>query len=280
MEKILNNVKKLFFYNTQKKVHDFSLSEKSFKKTVNSVNASIPNSISTSLDTNLSNLKLRYSSKINSDVVLRDFKICVPGKSYKALIVFIDGMIDSNLVNNFLLRPLMQTNKNIGKKTININGIQFNKNININLEKNIRDKLIPQNNLKIINNLDEAISGINTGSCALFVDSLNLAFLVDVKGYKAREISSPSNEVVVRGSGEAFVEKLRTNTTMLRRIINNENLIFEEVNVGCISKTNVAICYLKNIVNSDLVKEVKFRLKNLDIDYIVSSRAIRTIYSR
>ncbi len=58
---------------------------------------------------------------------------------------------------------------------------------------------------------------------------------------------------------------------MLRRLINNENLVIEESTVGKISKTNVAICYLKNIANSNLVNEVKFRINNLDIDYIISS---------
>lgn len=67
---------------------------------------------------------------------------------------------------------------------------------------------------------------------------------------------------------------------MLRRLINNENLIIEDATIGKVSKTNIAICYLKNIVNSKLVQEVKFRIKNLDIDYIISSRTARTTYSR
>ena len=58
---------------------------------------------------------------------------------------------------------------------------------------------------------------------------------------------------------------------MLRRIINSENLIIEDCTIGKISKTNVAICYLKNIANSDLVNEVKYRINNLAIDYVISS---------
>ncbi len=73
------------------------------------------------------------------------------------------------------------------------------------------------------------------------------------------------------GSQEAFVEIIRTNTSMLRRIINNENLIIESTSVGTITKTKVAICYMKNIANDDLVAEVKFRINNLSIDSLVSS---------
>ena len=42
----------------------------------------------------------------------------------------------------------------------------------------------------------------------------------------------------------------------------------------------MAICYMKNIANESLVAEAKFRINNLDIDYITSSRPIRTINSR
>ena len=88
------------------------------------------------------------------------------------------------------------------------------------------------------------------------------------------------NENVIKGSQEAFIENLRTNTAMIRKIVNNENLIIEQCSVGKISKTSVAICYLKNIANESLVSETKFRINNLDIDYLTSSRTIRTVHSR
>lgn len=273
----LKDLKNLILYYEPKKEYEFSLSQDNNNQLSNTT---ISNNLSTSLDTNINNLKFRYSSEINSDIIIRNFKINVHNKSFTASIVCIDGMIDSNLVNNFLLRPLMQTNINKSNKKLNLNGIEITKNIKFDLKQYINDVLVPQNDFNFVNNLDELILGVNMGSCALIVDTLDTAFLVDVKGYKAREISNPSNEVVVRGSQEAFVEKLRTNTTMLRRLINNENLIIEEATVGKVSKTNIAICYLKNIVNSKLVQEVKFRIKNLDIDYIISSRTARTTYSR
>jgi hypothetical protein len=49
---------------------------------------------------------------------------------------------------------------------------------------------------------------------------------------------------------------------------------------GKISSTKVALCYIKNIANESLVAEAKFRINNLDIDYLTSSRAIRATYSR
>ena len=84
----------------------------------------------------------------------------------------------------------------------------------------------------------------------------------------------------IRGPQEAFVENLRTNTSLVRKIVNNENLIIESIKVGDISKTECAICYLSDITNSDLVAEVKYRINNLSVDSILSSRSIRTINFR
>lgn len=272
MKNVVNIIKKLFLYTPPKPSYKFALPEDSTNKITSnsSSDLQLPNEIVTSLDTNLTNLKVRYNALINSDIILREFSLSINGNFYKALIVCIDGMIDSELVNNFLLRPLMSTNSN-ASKTFNYNGVIVKKSKKFNLENYIYNSLVPQNSIQKVTTLDDLINLVNMGNCALLVDTLDVSFIVDVKGYKAREIASPENEVVVRGSQEAFVEKLRTNTSMLRRLINNENLIIESTTVGKVSNTNIAICYLKNIANSELVDEVKYRINNLDIDYIVSS---------
>ncbi len=109
------------------------------------------------------------------------------------------------------------------------------------------------------------------GNCVLFVDTLEVAFDIEVKGFKQRSVDKPSNEIVIKGPHEAFVENIRTNTSLIRRIINNENLIIENVEVGKVTRTKCAVCYMKNITNSDLVSEVKYRLNNLEIDALLSA---------
>ena len=39
-------------------------------------------------------------------------------------------------------------------------------------------------------------NGINSGNCVLFVDTLNLAFDIEVKGFKQRSVDKPNNEIV------------------------------------------------------------------------------------
>lgn len=204
-------------------------------------------------------MKSIYNTLINSDIIIREFVCHIEKRKYRAFIMYFDGMTDSQIINDFLLEPLMQ----IEYKT------SFNKNIP--LDKHILNSLLPQNNVKTVLSFSEVANAINSGNCILFIDTLNLAFNIDSKKFEKRSVQPPENETVIRGPHEAFIENLRTNTSLLRRIVNNENLIIENTKVGKLSQTNCSICYMQNITNYNLVAEVKYRINNLDIDSIESS---------
>lgn len=234
-----------------------------------------------SLEDNLNYLKIQYNMLINNDIKIRKFNLNVYNKKIPAFLFFIDGMIDSDAINNFILQPLLLKNSikmNENKKTTNqILDNEKQKFIKFNLENFLYSSLIPQNSVEKVTEFKEVAAKVNAGFCALFVESLNIALCVETKGFEGRSVSNPITEAVVKGAHEGFVENIRTNTSLIRKIINNENLVIEETSVGKISKTQVAICYIKNIANDDLVAEVKHRVNNLDIDYLLSSGQLSQI---
>jgi len=232
-----------------------------------------------SIDVNLEYIKVKYNSMINSDVVIREFDLIARNRQYKAFLLFIDGLVDTDLINNYVLKPLMlknQANSFDGDQTRILseavtNNITVRKVKKFDIVEYILSCLLPQNSLKKQNQFNDIFSGVNAGNCALFIDTLDIAFDIDVKGFKQRSIDSPNNEIIIKGPQEAFVENIRTNTSLLRRGVNNENLVIENIQVGKISKTNCAVCYLADIANNDLVAEVKYRINNLNIDSLLSS---------
>lgn len=228
----------------------------------------------TTLKENLNYLKIKYNMLINSDIKTREFDLNIKNKKIPAFLLYIDGMVEDDAINNFILQPLLLKNNikmNQSKKSNNQILDNNTKFIKFNLENFLYSSLIPQNSVKKENEFKEIVSMVNSGFCALFVESLNTCLCVETKGFKGRSVDKPITESVVKGAHEGFVENLRTNTSMLRKIINNENLIIEETTVGKLNKTKVAICYIKNITNDDLVAEVKYRINNLNIDYLLSS---------
>ncbi|HEX9063188.1 MAG TPA: spore germination protein, partial [Clostridia bacterium] len=90
-------------------------------------------------------------------------------------------------------------------------------------------------------------------------------------GYEKRSVEKPITENVVMGSQEGFTEDLRTNLSLIRRIIKNKNLITEMIKVGKTNQAYVSIVYINGIVNQELVKEVKKRLKSINKDFIIGS---------
>ena len=238
------------------------------KEKYDNTNSDKIENIYSQIDENLKYIKTKYNTLINSDIITREFTLNTGSKQYKAFILYIDGMVDSQILNDFVLKPLMLKNKFCNNET---SKIIVQKGKKSNIANYIQDCLIPQNNIKQQSSFKDIFSGVNSGNCALFVDTLSVGFDIDVKGFKQRSISKPENEIVIKGPHEAFVENIRTNTTLLRRFTNNENLIIENTKVGKITQTNCAICYIKDIANDALVSETKYRLNNLEIDSLLSA---------
>lgn len=226
----------------------------------------------TSLEENRTYLKSKYNMLISNDIKIRDFIITLKNKKIPAFLLYIDGMVEDQSINEFVMQPLLLRNsikmQELSKTFIDT---EKRKTIKINLENFLYESLIPQNSVSKESEFSKIISNVNSGFCVLFVENLSVALCIETKGFKGRSVSEPITEVVVKGAHEGFVENIRTNTSMLRKIINNESLIIEECEVGAISKTKVNICYLKNVANDDLVAETKYRINNLKIDYLISS---------
>lgn len=225
-----------------------------------------------SIENNKTYLKSKYNMLINSDIKIRDFTITLKSKKLPAFLLYIDGMVEDSSINEFIMQPLLLRNsikmQDFSKTYIDPSNRKI---LKINLENFLYESLIPQNSVSKDTEFSKIISKVNTGFCVLFVENLSVALCIETKGFKGRSVTEPVTESVVKGAHEGFVENIRTNTSMLRKIINNESLVIEESEVGKISKTKVDICYLKNIANDDLVAEVKYRVNNLKIDYLISS---------
>lgn len=274
------NLKKIWdsFAWEPKKDYEFSLPEESNSKQIANDKKSESNNISSNISSNLEYINTKYNTLINSDIIVREFLLTTRNKQYKAFLLFIDGMVDSNLINNYILRPLMlknlQTNSSKQENNTNeshSNFVTVRKVKKFDLCQYIENTLLPQNNISKETEFEKIISGVNSGNCALFIDNINFAFDIEVKGFKQRSVDSPNNEIIIKGPQEAFVENIRINTSLLRRIANNENLIIENIEIGKITKTKCAVCYMKSITNSDLIAEIKYRLNNIEIDSLLSS---------
>ena len=143
-KEIINN---LFTYKNEK---DYSfiisntsnnISEKEFFKQDQTV-------VSKQLNKNLEYLTVKLNLLINSDIKIRHFNIPLRTKNYQAFLIYIDGMVDSNNINNFVLEPLFLRNSiKMNDSIIYTQNDQGKKCIRYNLENFLFSSLIPQNHI-------------------------------------------------------------------------------------------------------------------------------------
>lgn len=156
--------------------YDFSITDYQNKNTnAESTNytsdlPNMPEKIFSSLKVNLDYMKIKYNLLINSDIVLREFTLNARGKQYHAFLVYIDGMVNSEIMDEFILQPLMMRNKNnlyegSQNKVISeaiTNNITVRKVKKFDLAEYIMNCLMPQNSVKQVTEFEKAINGINS----------------------------------------------------------------------------------------------------------------------
>ena len=113
---------------------------------------------------------------------------------------------------------------------------------------------------------------VNGFCVVLFPKAGAIAF--DVKTGEKRSISPPQIENTVKGPKDAFVETVRTNTSLIRRHLRTPDLRLYETSVGRRSLTNVAVVWIKGITNTAYVDRMKDRLASIDIDGLLSPASV------
>ena len=96
LKKSLSN---LITYSAPKDSYDFTLNNSTSKN----ITYESDENVSTNLKENKKIIDSRYNTLINSDIIIRNFKLKSNNTPYSAFIIYIDGMSDSNLINQFIL---------------------------------------------------------------------------------------------------------------------------------------------------------------------------------
>ncbi len=207
--------------------------------------------ISTDISKNIDYIREKFNSPKNKDIVIREFMIA---GQYKAFITYMDGMVDKTIINNFILRPLLKDEKFKDKQE----GCQLDY---------ILKNVLETNQTNVINTPSDAKYEILSGNTLLYADGCNYYISSETKGFAARGVEKPVVEGVILGAQEAFNETLRTNVTLVRKILKNPNLTTEFIKLGQKNQLLCAIMYIDGLTNPAIIDEVKRRINNIDIDY-------------
>ena len=186
-------------------------------------------------------LEQAFNYPVNKDIVFRDFKYA--GKD--CFVLYIDGMASGDKISDFILRPL--TRSPGGGSVMNV---------------------LQVCGVKAETELEKAVAAVLQGDAAVCAD--DAVYICETKGFDKRGVEKPTVENSIVGSQEAFNESLRTNTTLLHRIIKNAALTTETLTLGRLNNLVCGVIYVNGIADMGLVAEVKRRLGGVETDFLQS----------
>lgn len=221
--------------------------------------------LTSNLADNLSKLRIIFTNC--SDIVFREFVFAQNGDIRLAL-VYMDGLVNKLQVSEQIMRALAI------EVPMAVQGQTIDKSRALDF---IRERGLCTQQIEETNLLEHVVQAILSGDTVLLVEGHSTAIINGARGWESRSITESQTEQTVRGPREAFVETLRTNTSLIRRKIKNPNLKIEIIKLGEITNTDVAVVYINGIVNDKIVAEVKTRLERIKIDGILETGYIEEL---
>ncbi|MGU3443575.1 spore germination protein [Bacillus cereus] len=183
-------------------------------------------------------------------------KQIIPTKNAKITILFVGTVVDKDILQNKLIDPLIYHD-------------------DMNSIESITDK-IPLDATSI-STMQQAIDDLLHGSALLFLPESHQCLSIDIKKVTIRTISEPTTEKIVRGSHDGFIENLNVNINVLRNRIVTPDLTVHYFTLGQNSNGKVALIYIKDLADVNVVKEVKKKLSAISLDYVIPSSSIEKL---
>lgn len=202
------------------------------------------NDFKTDIQYNIQLLKSQLRIDSNFDILYRNVII----GEQEAGFFFIDGFVQEDMVEK-----LIQFFYSLKKTDV--------ENIDTFLKVGM-----PYTEVEKTNDLEQVITAFLSGVSVMFIDGFDECILLDCRTYPMRSVTEPWKDRVLRGSRDGFVETLVSNAALLRRRIRDTNFSMKMYNVGKRSRSDVAICYIDDLVDKKLLTRITNIVTNLEVE--------------
>ena len=224
-----------------------------YKKEKRAKIARIEGTLDARLAANKKRLLALFCGPKNTDLILQPF--CI-GTRVRAIAASLNGMADAKLIGNAILRPChfadpdaLRTRDRIGYLLENV----------LTMSETAR-----------ADDWQTVVSAITEGQTVVLIDGERTAIVCDTRGFVSRAVGEPQNEMTILGPKEAFTESIRTNVTLLRRILKRPDLVCRFRDAGGTNGTKLVLAYLDGTVNPSLLEEIERRLDAIRTEGMLS----------
>ena len=175
-------------------------------------------------------------------------------------IIFLESSSQASTISDFIIKGTLYASSN---KTIFQNIFEALKNNLFNSQ------------LFTIKDYNQFPYFLSSGFTIVVVDGIDEAIIMETRGQLDRGVTESTSEPILRGSKDSFTESHSKNLGLIRKRIKDPNLWFDEIKLGRRTQTRISIAYINGIADPQKLKEIKKRLKKIDVDGVLDSGNIR-----
>lgn len=170
-------------------------------------------------------------------------------------IVYIAPLTDNNLLNESVIKPL----------------VEFDQELDGDVCTFIQEQVLANNEVQEQTDINQFITELLKGRAGIIIDRSGKMLTCDVEKIVVRPIQEPPNSAVIKGPREGFNESLKYNLSLIRHKLPTPDLVIDSFSVGKYTKTQIAVVYLQDVADKNVIKEVERRISKIDIDGVVDS---------
>jgi spore germination protein KA len=220
----------------------------------------INNELQECLQENISNIKNTFHH--TSDLIVRKIKTGIKS-SLETNIVYLDGIIDTDRIQNYVVKPLLEPFKTV--------------DINESLIDEIIERIIESVDVKTTDQYKDLIDAIVQGNTIILINGYQKGIIIPSAKWKERGLEESKGERSPRGPVVGLTEQMKTNINLIRNTLKTPDFCVEAMEFGTISKTAVSILFIEGIVDNGILMEVRKRLKSLKIKYLLNSKVVEYV---
>lgn len=200
--------------------------------------------------------------EITRDIFNDDFKDCsdfllreavVNGE--KAFFAAMDGLVDSLQVAQMITSPILARKVDFDSPAHHF--------------ELIKNSIVGSVEMNEAETFEDCYYFLMSGFVIFYLSGTGKALALGVQGWSKRSTDEPSNESMVKGAKECFIESLNDNKALVRKRLKTNHLKFKQIKLGESAATPVVLAYLDDRAEKQLVKEIEQRLKKVKLNTVL-----------
>ncbi|WP_404445784.1 spore germination protein [Sutcliffiella horikoshii] len=215
------------------------------------------NSIHTDFEENIKDLQKSFHH--TSSLSIRKLQMGTENTVYVTL-MYMEEIADTDKIETNIIEPLLAFDGELEWDDF--------------LVENVAQKIVKTAGINIASTLNELTDALLNGNTIMLIEGYSKGIIAKNAQRKERSLEQVVSERSPRGGMVGLTEKLDTNIGLLRGMIRTSNFCIDSMDIGGLSKTAISILYIQGVVDQDVLTEVRRRIDNLKVNYVLEAKLI------